>query len=263
MTASDHRSPTIGSPAASRDEAADGRLSHTKRRRRRRRCAVALLLVAMLASAWAWREPLLIRTAEWLDVGQPPQRADYIMLLNGDENTRPFVAAAVVKQGFAPKVLIAEVAKKSPKGGLILPPMHEINRQVLIHRGIAPSDITILPASATTTRDEARALADFLKDRPDARVLVVTSDYHTRRSRWIFGKELGVQSRQLSFVSAPSDDFRLAHWWQDEAGFVAIGSEYLKLPFYLIRYGYFGYWVLACGGLAVVIKWIGLRKPYS
>jgi uncharacterized SAM-binding protein YcdF (DUF218 family) len=166
----------------------------------------------------------------------------------------------LVKRGLATHVLITEVEDPWGETKSPLPPYHEINRQVLIKRGVAAEAITILPGPAATTRDEAEALAGFLKDRPEARVLVVTSDYHTRRSRWVFCAVLGDQSRRLSFVSAPSDRYRRDRWWQDEEGFLAIGSEYLKLPFYVIRYGYLGYWLAACGGLAFVVKCTRLRE---
>ena len=154
--------------------------------RRRRWWLLAGFMAFAAALVWAMRVPLLLEVAKWLDVGLPPQNADYVMLLNGDENTRPFTAAALVKSGFAKGILITKLKDTSVETGSLLPLYHEINRQVLIKRGVAPSDITILPTSAATTRDEAQALADFLKDRPNAHVLVVTSDYHTRRSRWIF-----------------------------------------------------------------------------
>ena len=231
--------------------------------RRRRWWLLAGFMAFAAALVWVMREPLLQEMAKWLDVGQPPQNADYVMLLNGDENTRPFSAAALVKSGFAKSVLITELKNTSAETGSLLPPYHEINRQAILKRGIAPGDITILPGSASTTRDEAEALAAFLQDRPNARVLVVTSDYHTRRTRWVFRATLGAQSRRLSFVSAPSDGYNRDRWWQDEEGFLAIGSEYLKLPFYLVCYGYLGYWLAACGGLAIVATCARWRESSS
>lgn len=212
---------------------------------------VGLLLLA-LALLWAIRSPLLRAMRQWLDVGQQPQPADYVMILNGDETTRPFVAAVLVTTKFAPHVLITEVAQTAQELESAVMPYHELNCQVLVKRGLARNDITFLPPPAKTTYDEARALAGFMQDRPHAKVLVVTNDYHTRRSRWIFGRVLGPRAAQLSFVSAPSDGFRGDYWWQDEAGFVTILTEYLKLAFYVAYYGYVGYWLAACGGLALV-----------
>ena len=136
-----------------------------------------------------------------------------------------------------------------------MPPRHEINYQLLLKRGIPATAITILPGEAATTFDEATALASFLAERPRARVLVVTSDFHSRRSRWIFARTLGDRAEQITLVSAPSDDLLMDSWWQDEEGFVTILSEYLKLAFYVVRYGHFGYWLASCLALVLVGRW--------
>ena len=155
-------------------------------------------------------------------------------------------------------MLVTEVASTPQETDLAFLPTHEITRQVLVKRGIPSGDITILPAAATTTFDEAQALAAFLRDRPRTTVLVVTSDVHTRRSRWVFARAPGPRAAQVSFVSALDDDFRRDCWWQDEAGLVVM-SEYLKLAFYVVYYGYVGYWLAACVGLALVATCIRLH----
>lgn len=228
-----------------------------------RRCRVlsALLLGAVvMALCWAASSRLLRAAAQWLDVGEYAQRADYVMVLNGAEDTRPFAAAAIVAGGWASRVLIAEVA---PSGNVIdgiVPPCHECNRTVLLKRGVAADRITILPGAAATTYDEAKALAAFLKNRPHARVLVVTNDWHTRRSRWVVARVLGDRADQIAFVSAPSDDFPLDAWWRSPMGFESILSEYLKLLFYAASYGCLLHWLAACAVLALVAAWIRRRE---
>lgn len=196
-------------------------------------------------------------------MGERPRAADYVMVLNGGEETRPFAAAALVKAGFARHVLVAATAVSPNVKDRIIPPYHEINHQVLLKRGIPERDITILPGAAATTFDEAAALAAFLAERPHARVLVVTSDYHSRRSRWIFARTLADRAEQVTFVSAPTDEFRMDCWWQDEGGFVTILSEYLKLAFYVVRYGHFSSWLAACLALVLVGHWIRRQQPVS
>jgi uncharacterized SAM-binding protein YcdF (DUF218 family) len=195
-------------------------------------------------------------TGCWLDVGRPPKAADYALLLGGGENTRPFVMAALYKAGFVQKIMVAEDAALPQNVDAILPPYHEINRNVLVKRGVPSADFAFLPATAESTYDEALALAAFLKDKPEARVLIVTDDYHSRRSRWVFDRALGRQADRVTFVSAPSIDSSPGGWWRDEASFVAIAIEFPKFAFYVFDYGYFGDWLLACGGLALVSVWI-------
>lgn len=229
------------------------------------RCLVVwlMLLTLVLILLWAMRVPMLRAMVRWLDVGERPEKADYVMVLTGDEETRPFTAAALLKAGLARKVLVTEAAATPLVTDHILPPSHEICRQALLKRGIAPNDIVVFPAAAAATYDEAIALADFLRNRPAIRVIVVTSDYHTRRSRWVFARTLAGRAKQISFVSALTDEFTMESWWQAEAGCVAIVAEYLKLAFYVFRYGHAGYWLAACGGLALVARWIRRRETAS
>ena len=229
--------------------------------RLRRRWFVELLAVGVVAAlCWANHTRLLRGAARWLDVGERPRRADYVMVLNGGEDTRPFAAAALVKAGWAPRVLVAEVAPTPVVLDGIMLPSHEIDREILQKRGVRADHITILPGQAATTYDEALALAVFLRDRPEARVLVVTNEFHTRRSRWIFARVLGDRAGHVSFVSAPTDEYPIDGWWRSQLGFEAIVSEYPKLVFYAARYGYLGWWLAACAMLTVVAGWIRRRE---
>jgi uncharacterized SAM-binding protein YcdF (DUF218 family) len=226
-----------------------------------RRLLIVWLLAAIGAAAcWATHPRLLHAAASWLDVGEAPRKADYVMVLNGGEDSRPFAAAALLKADWAPRGLIAEIAPSADEIDGIVPPCHEVNRDVLVKRGVAAANVAILPAAAASTYDEARALATFLKTEPRARVIVVTNDCHTRRSRWIFTRVLGDRAGQVSFVSAPSDEFPMDRWWQSQLGLVAIATEYLKFAFYAARYGYFGYWLAACGVFILVARWIRRRE---
>jgi uncharacterized SAM-binding protein YcdF (DUF218 family) len=184
--------------------------------------------------------------AWWLDVGRQPHPADYVMVLGGGEETRPFAAAALVHIGFAARALVARVAPLPADAAKLLPESSEINRRVLVARGVVAFHVTILPGAAKTTYDEATALDSFLGAHPRARVLVVTDGFHTRRSRWVFRHVLGERASQVGFVSASTDEFDLAYWWRDQWGLAAIGAEYLKLAAYLVYYGHSLPWLAAC-----------------
>ena len=87
---------------------------------------------------------------------------------------------------------------------------------------------------------------------------VVTSDYHTRRVRWLARRLLGDDAKRLCYVSAPVDDFSAADWWQTPIGFSTITSEYLKLAFVAtqspwVRCSVIGLLVAAAGGASLVV----------
>jgi uncharacterized SAM-binding protein YcdF (DUF218 family) len=187
---------------------------------------VPLLLLAVLYLARGWLLPGL---AHWLDVAQPPARVDYVFVLGGGSEIRPFVAAALVEAGFARKVLLVEVQRPPETELGLVPAEHEVNRSVLLAGGVPAAAIEVLPGTVRSTRDEAGALTEFLASRPDASVAVVTNGYHTRRARLIFHRALGERSEQVRFVGAPVDGFDESNWWRCEAGFRCYATEYGKL----------------------------------
>ena len=56
----------------------------------------------------------------------------------------------------------------------------------------------------------------------------------------------------MTFVSAPTDGFRMDRWWQVDAGFMAIVGEYLKLTYYVLRYTRICYWIAGSGALVLI-----------
>jgi uncharacterized SAM-binding protein YcdF (DUF218 family) len=184
-----------------------------------------------LTSLYACRAPVLSGAGRFLDVSDAPAPADYVLVLGGGSDTRPFVAAALYKAGFTPKVLVPRVAQEPWFLDEGIPSEGEIIRKVLLIRGVRPEDVVALDGECATTQDEAAALARFLERRPARTVAVVTSAYHTRRARAIFRAAVGGRAR-LTFIGAPSDGFDAADWWRSEDGLTAYLREYGKLAAY-------------------------------
>jgi len=222
---------------------------------RRRFCLSAFALLAViLVTAYAARGVWLPGMLNWLDVGQPPQPADYVVLLGGDDDSRPFSAAALVKAGWAPQVLLAMTETSPLEVAGILPSRPEIARRVLLYSGVPQADIHVLGEGVSHTYGEAQCVARFLqaRDRP-ARLIVVTNGYHTRRARLAVRHAVGTRASLVTCFSAPIEDIKADNWWQTELGFLAVTSEYAKWLFYSFCYGWLGYQIAAALGLLVVI----------
>jgi len=232
---------------------------------RRKRWLTALLIaVAVLALVYIGRRHLLPPVARWLNVAGAPRQADYVMVLPGDENVRPFVAAALVRTGHAEAVLVPTTETGPEVEDGIRPPTHEIIRRVLLHRGVPEEKIVILRAKSRHTTGDAQGLADFLEASPGASVSVVTSAYHTRRARFAFAGVLGERMDQVSFVATPNEGFSPEDWWQSPGGFVAIVGENLKLLCYFAGSPAVTYGLAGCASAAVaLVVWRGRRRRRS
>jgi uncharacterized SAM-binding protein YcdF (DUF218 family) len=224
--------------------------------RKWRRWGVALLLVALaLGAIYAGRGYLLTAVARWLDVGQSAGPSDYAVVLPGGQNTRPFAAAALVRAGLVDHVLVPKNVPSAEVREGILPPTHEIICRALRLRGVPEEKITVLEDETSSTFGDMQAVANFLGPSAGDRLLIITNDYHTRRARWVANRVLGNRLGQVSFVAAPTDDFRPDNWWRSDFGFMTIVGEYLKYAYYVVRYGTFFYWAVPCAvlGMAIVI----------
>lgn len=215
------------------------------------------LFIVLLLIAVVTRNETLPIIGRWLDVGEQPQPCDYVMLLNGDRDTRPFAVADLYQKGTASRVLITSV------GGHQMthePPTHEVAMRILAECDVPETHVEFIDSQCDNTFDEAQTLAAFLRTHPRAKFCVVTNSYHTRRSRWVFRHVLGDEMRRVQFVSAPTDFYNAKNWWKHEDGFVAYSAELLKFGFYLCWYGNGLAWLSGIVGLVVAGWWLRRRS---
>lgn len=197
----------------------------------RRRWRVLLAGVAGgLVLLYFGSSSMLAALGAWLNVGECLRvPVDYVYVLGGDANTRPFLAAAIYRAGYAKEVLIPQSLEPVEADDAILPSEEDLIQSVLVRRGVPQTSIRRLDGAVASTRDEAQALADFLADQPEATVAIVTNDFHTRRARLLFRRGLPGSPDRLHIVAAPRDGFGPANWWRFKDGVLLYGSEFFKL----------------------------------
>ena len=198
----------------------------------------AVLLVAGLL-LYSVRGPILRRVGGYLvNTDTTLNKVDVIFVLNGDYNTRPFYAADLYEQRNAPRIAIAQ-AESSPAEQLgLVENVTDIAVRIMLSDGVPDDDLYILSEShpVTSTFDEAAALRQFMVDHNYDTLILVTSEMHTRRARWIFEKELEGLGINMQVAGAPHARFDASNWWTVEDGLIFVNNEYIKLIFYLIKY---------------------------
>jgi len=171
---------------------------------------IALLFLAAVCLLIYWaRHPIMRYAAESWIVDAPATHADAILLL-GDDNfyaDRATRAAELIRQGAAP-VVVASGRRLRPSAGIV-----ELMQHDLIERGVPKEKILPFAQDADNTEEEAAALAKFCSERHFRSVIIVTSNYHTRRARYIFAKTFP-SSISISAASARDGDFDPEHWWE-------------------------------------------------
>lgn len=182
------------------------------------------------------RAPLLTGMARLLTVDTVAAPADYIVPLGGGAETRPFEAAALYRRQIAPQVLIFQYnASDLVRMGRALSGT-ELYRRILEIEGVPDSAIHVVPGRVGDTWSEAQAVRSVLPRGRPVRIVVVTSPEHTRRALWVFRKVFASTPVDIRVAPARNLRFDETNWWHDDEGVLTYLHEYLKLPYYLVRY---------------------------
>jgi hypothetical protein len=184
-----------------------------------------LFLIALLAGVYFARHPLLRLAGSFWVVDESPDNSDAIVVL-GDDNyngDRAARAAELFKSGLAPHVVAS---------GRYLRPyasVAELEQHDLTDRGVPAGAIVKLAQHAANTREEAVAISQLLAARGWRRVILVTSDYHTRRSRYIC-ERIFPAGTILRVVAARDSEYDPEQWWQTRGGIKIFVHELAGMP---------------------------------
>ncbi len=163
-------------PRLDEDDRRDA-LSYVGNRRRRRIRSVVLWsfgLLVLSAAFYYFRSPILCFVAKTWIINEPLGKADIIVVLGGGLETRPFAAAKLYREGYAPRVLIAR-PKSSPTDDLGLTTREtDITRQILLKEGVPDTAIVEFGNDVRSTYDEALALRAWVLQEPSAKASVVS-----------------------------------------------------------------------------------------
>lgn len=170
---------------------------------------VLLCLAVFCALIYFARHPIMRYAAESWVVDEPAAHADAIIVL-GDDNfyaDRATHAAELYRQGVA-GIVVGSGRRLRPNAGI-----SELMEHDLMERGVPKEKIVRFAHDADSTAEEAVALAHFAEGRKWRSVILVTSNYHTRRARYIFGKVFA-PGIAVSVASARDGDFDPERWWE-------------------------------------------------
>ena len=188
-------------------------MKHANRQRERggiiTTLVAVLFLVLLLAGVYLARHPLLRLAGESLVVEDPLEKSDAIIILSddnfyGDRATR---AAEIYRQGLAP-VVVASGVRLRPYAGIA-----ELMSHDLFDRGVPKEGIITFPQDADNTREQSEALKKLLQAKRWKSVIIVTSNYHTRRAKYICGKVFGNEIA-VRMAAARDADYDPAHWYE-------------------------------------------------
>jgi uncharacterized SAM-binding protein YcdF (DUF218 family) len=180
-----------------------------------------LCFVIFCAVLYLVRRPILRFAAESWIVEDPLDKADALIVL-GDDNfyaDRSTRGAQLFREGKA-AVIVASGRRLRPNAGIA-----ELMEHDLIERGVPRDRIVRFVHDGDSTIDVAQALTRLVKERKWHNVIVVTSNFHTRRARYIF-QHVFPETVQVRIASASDGDFDPQHWWEKRKSLKELTQEF-------------------------------------
>jgi len=189
------------------------------------------LLVSIALVGFA-HVPILREMASFLIIEDSLEPAAAIVALGGDPPFREMEAARLYRAGWAPRVVIVRAARREElkalqNMGIEVGETWELSREVLIRQGVPASAIVVPEEEAGGTLEELQAVYRAIGSK-DAPVILVTSKYHTRRTRLTWHHVTEGRSRGIVRASS-QDPFDPSHWWRERRFVLSVVREYLGL----------------------------------
>ncbi|MEY2412851.1 MAG: hypothetical protein QOD84_1457 [Acidobacteriaceae bacterium] len=165
---------------------------------------------------------VLLATSGGFLVIDKPQPADVIVVLAGETQRRPLRGMQLLDQNLAPRLLLDVPAEAEVYGRRETELAQEYE-----DRFPNSSSIGICPVFGLSTKAEVNDVKNCLRGSAAKRVLLVTSDFHTRRALDIFARE----APAFNFsVAATFDDRHFSpRWWRNRQWAKTNLDEWLRL----------------------------------
>jgi uncharacterized SAM-binding protein YcdF (DUF218 family) len=186
-----------------------------------------IIILAIYTTSNYW----LTAYGNFLVVDEPPIKSDAIVVLSGGENVlRVSKAAELFHAGYAPLLIMSG-------GGKLTSKLTDADLMSLeaVETGISENAILKEDMSRSTYQN-AYFVRNIVKEHKLKSLLLVTSNYHTRRTSYIFEKIFEDSGVKITTVSASDSEFQPNSWWKSHEGQQKALTELPNLIIYWIKY---------------------------
>ncbi len=154
-----------------------------------------------------------------------PRGADVILVLAGETDRRPARALELLTRGYSPKVLLDVSASARVYNSSLLQLAQNYVQSL-------PNSqcVFICPITGLSTKTEAQDATRCVQQSGARRVLLVTSDYHTRRALSTFRHEL--KGYQISVAAAYDPQQFGTSWWRRRQWAKLNFDEWIRLAWW-------------------------------
>ncbi len=182
--------------------------------------AVVLASVAVVGVvAYELRAPILTWAGGLLYHADPLAPSDAIVVLSGGSLDRDLEAADLLTEGYSSTIVLTRepeppVVAELRSRGISVTSETEDRLDYLAVLGVPRTAVTVLQPVVESTQAEASLIADWAEARQMARLIVVTSSFHTSRTRYVFSEVFGDLNTEILVHPSRASSFTPATWWR-------------------------------------------------
>jgi hypothetical protein len=151
-----------------------------------------------------------------------PERSDVILMLAGETDRRPLRALQLLDQGYG-QVVVVDV----PAAARIYNFTEVELAEKYIQNLPQAASVRVCAIEGLSTRDESHDAEKCLANEKGNRILLVTSDFHTRRALSIFREE--IHGKSFSVAAARDDATFGTRWWTHRQWAKTCVDEWLRV----------------------------------
>jgi uncharacterized SAM-binding protein YcdF (DUF218 family) len=192
----------------------------------------------LLVGFYVFRVPILSKIGNNLirqDSLQANQ-ADALFVLSGGAVERGAEAAKLMAKKSA-KIAVCTGKLPYPVVKMLGIDLHEgqLTRYMMLKQGTDSTKVVLLE-EGTSTYEEIHAILAYSKKHNYKQIIIVSSNFHTKRIHWLVDKIFHNQAIQVVVRGATAQTFDESRWWDFEDGLIFVNNEYIKSLYYAIKY---------------------------
>lgn len=173
-----------------------------------------------------------LNLGNFLIVKDELKKADAVVVFSGDNGPRTEKGVELIKEGLGDYLILS--------GGKVYDDvtMAELMKDHAIKLGVSEDKI-LLDNEASTTHENALFTKDIVEEHNFKSIIVVTSEFHSRRSKAAMEKALEntlIDGENVEIMVTYSyEEHFTTKWWTSGSSVLILISEYLKLAGYFVK----------------------------
>lgn len=190
------------------------------------------ILLILIIIGFVVKSPLLQSVADFLITDETAVKSDAIIVLGGEiKGERTKRAVELYNQGLAGTLIYSDGTDLSWR-------TKAVDEMTALASQLGVPDVAIKKETdSRSTYENAFYSKKVVLDSGFKSAIVVTTDWHSKRSKFIFDKVFEGSNIKLTYANAPDDRIdSLKDWWKDSEKQQIVLTEWAKFIVYWLKY---------------------------